>query len=112
MGLIERIRTAIHAIQQFLARCEPEGTAGGFPSASEILALTDLIKSVGQALGPEAANTEVQLELKSYFENLNQLKARLEELEPKLSARRDDLRLEWERLRAASAWAGTQKQVR
>jgi len=112
MSLIEQTRTANRAIQQLLAHCEPEGNPSGFPSASELLALTDLIRSVGRALSADATDTELRCELKAYFENLSRLKARLEELESRLSARRDDLRLEWERLRAASAWASTQKQMR
>jgi len=54
----------------------------------------------------------VRAEIAAYTENLRQVRVLLEGLQSELTARRDDLRAEWQRLQAAAAWGSSLKKLR
>ncbi|MGO9271875.1 MAG: hypothetical protein ACLQOO_16690 [Terriglobia bacterium] len=54
----------------------------------------------------------VRAEIAAYTDNLREVRLLLEGLQSELTARRDDLRAEWQRLQAAAKWGSSLEQLR
>ncbi len=109
--LLRSANDQLRKFQEGLAPA-PAGGRGPLPTAAELQALGRLMEQVRPLLKENTGDPVVRAEIGAYTENLRQVRGLLEGLQSELTARRDDLRKEWQRLQAAAAWGGSLKQVR
>ena len=82
------------------------------PTPTELQELGRLMEQVSPLLKENPDDPDVRAAIDAYTDNLRQVRGLLEGLQTELTAHRDDLRSEWQRLQAAAAWGGSIRQMR